>query len=34
MPRAGFKPTITVSEWAKTFHAFDRAAIMIGAVLG
>jgi hypothetical protein len=30
MPRVGFKPTIPVFERAKTFHALDRAATVIG----
>jgi hypothetical protein len=30
MPWVGFKPTITASERAKTVHALDRAATMIG----
>jgi hypothetical protein len=30
MPRVGFEPMISVFEWAKTFHALDRAAIVIG----
>jgi hypothetical protein len=29
MPLVGFKPTIPVFEWAKTFHALDLAAIVI-----
>jgi hypothetical protein len=29
MPRAGFKPTIPVLEWAKTVHALDCAANVI-----
>jgi hypothetical protein len=29
-PQLGFEPTIPVVEWAKTFHASDRAAPMIG----
>jgi hypothetical protein len=31
MPRVGFEPTISVFEKAKTFHALDRAATVIGA---
>jgi hypothetical protein len=30
MPRVVFEPTIPVFERAKTFHALDRAATMIG----
>jgi hypothetical protein len=30
MPRVGFEPTIPVFERAKTVHALDRAAIVIG----
>jgi hypothetical protein len=30
MPRVGFEPTITVLERAKTVHALDRAAAVIG----
>jgi hypothetical protein len=30
MPRAGFKPTIPVFKRAKTVHALDRAATLIG----
>jgi hypothetical protein len=30
MPRMGFEPTIPVLEWAKRFHALDRAATVIG----
>jgi hypothetical protein len=30
MPRVGFKPTIPVFEQAKTVHALDRAATVIG----
>jgi hypothetical protein len=30
MPRVVFEPTIPVLEWAKTVHALDRAATMIG----
>jgi hypothetical protein len=30
MPRVGFKPTIPMFEWAKTFYALDRATIVIG----
>jgi hypothetical protein len=30
MPRLGFKPRIPVFEWAKTVHALDRAATVIG----
>jgi hypothetical protein len=31
MPEVGFEPTIPVFERAKTFHALDRAATMIGS---
>jgi hypothetical protein len=31
MPRVVFEPTIQVFEQAKTFHALDRAANVIGA---
>jgi hypothetical protein len=30
MSRVGFEPTIPAFERAKTFYAFDRAAILIG----
>jgi hypothetical protein len=30
MPRVGFEPTIPFLERAKTFHALDRAATVIG----
>jgi hypothetical protein len=30
MPRVGFEPTIPVFERAKTVHALDRAATVIG----
>jgi hypothetical protein len=30
MPRVGFEPTIPVFERAKTVHALDRAAVVIG----
>jgi hypothetical protein len=30
MPRVGFEPTISAFEWAKTFHALDRVATVIG----
>jgi hypothetical protein len=30
MPQVGVEPTIPVFERAKTVHALDRAAIMIG----
>jgi hypothetical protein len=30
MPRVGFEPTITTFEWAKTVHALDLAASVIG----
>jgi hypothetical protein len=30
MPRVGFEPTFPVFEQAKTFHASDRAATVIG----
>jgi hypothetical protein len=29
LPQVGFEPTIPVFEWAKTFHALDRAATVI-----
>jgi hypothetical protein len=29
MPGVGLEPTIPVFEWAKTFHALDRAATVI-----
>jgi hypothetical protein len=32
MPRLGFQPTIPVFERAKTVHALDRAAIVIGSL--
>jgi hypothetical protein len=32
MPQVGFEPTIPVVELAKTFHALDRAATVIGRV--
>jgi hypothetical protein len=32
MPRVGFEPTIPALERAKTFHAVDRAATVIGHV--
>jgi hypothetical protein len=32
MPRVGFKSTISVFERAKTFHALDRAATVIGSI--
>jgi hypothetical protein len=32
MPRVGFEPMIPVFEWAKTVHALDRAANMIGTL--
>jgi hypothetical protein len=31
MPRLGFEPTIPVLERAKTVHALDRAATVIGS---
>jgi hypothetical protein len=31
MPRVGFIPTIPVFERAKTFHALDRAATVMGS---
>jgi hypothetical protein len=31
--RVGFEPTILMSEQAKTFHALDRAATVIGRML-
>jgi hypothetical protein len=30
MPRVGFEPTTPVFEWAKTVHALDRAATVVG----
>jgi hypothetical protein len=30
MPWVVFEPTISAFEWAKTFHALDRAATVIG----
>jgi hypothetical protein len=30
MPRVGFEPTIPAFERAKTIHALDRAATVIG----
>jgi hypothetical protein len=33
MPPVGFEPTIPVFEMAKTFHASDRAATVIGLIL-
>jgi hypothetical protein len=30
LPRVGFEPSTPVFERAKTFHALDRAPIMIG----
>jgi hypothetical protein len=30
MPRVGFEPTIPAFEGAKTFHAIDSAATVIG----
>jgi hypothetical protein len=33
MPQVGFEPTIPVFEPAKTVHALDRAATMIGSFL-
>jgi hypothetical protein len=33
MPRVGFEPTIQELERAKTFHASDPAATLIGIVL-
>jgi hypothetical protein len=32
MPRMEFEPTISVFEWAKTVHALDRAATVIGHI--
>jgi hypothetical protein len=32
MPRVGFESTIPVFERAKTFHALDRAAAVIGSL--
>jgi hypothetical protein len=33
MPRAGFEPTIQVFEQAKTIHALDGGAAVIGALV-
>jgi hypothetical protein len=33
MPPFGFEPTIPVFKWAKTVHALDRAATVIGTLL-
>jgi hypothetical protein len=33
MPRVGFEPTIPVFEWAKTVHALDLVATVIGRIL-
>jgi hypothetical protein len=33
MPQVRFEPTIPVFEWAKTVHASDRAATVIGTGL-
>jgi hypothetical protein len=33
MPRVGFEPATPVFERAKTFHALDRAATVIGEVV-
>jgi hypothetical protein len=30
MPRGEFEPTIPMFEWARTAHAFDRVAAVIG----
>jgi hypothetical protein len=32
MPRVGFEPTITAFERAKTVHALDRTASVIGSL--
>jgi hypothetical protein len=32
MPVVGFEPTIPVFEWAKTVHAFNRAATILGEI--
>jgi hypothetical protein len=32
MPWVGFEPTIPAFKWAKTFHASDRTASVIGRV--
>jgi hypothetical protein len=32
MSRVGFEPTVSVFEWAKTVHALDRAATVIGCL--
>jgi hypothetical protein len=34
MPRVGFETTIPAFELAKTFHALDRAATVIGDYTG
>jgi hypothetical protein len=34
MPRVGFEPTIPAFERAKTVHALDRAATVIGELQG
>jgi hypothetical protein len=34
MPRVGFEPTIAVFDLAKTVHALDHAATLIGIKLG
>jgi hypothetical protein len=33
MPQVRVEPTISVLEWAKTVHALDRAATVIGSLL-
>jgi hypothetical protein len=33
MPRVGFEPTILMFELAKTVHALDRAATVIGGYI-
>jgi hypothetical protein len=33
MPQFGFKPTIPAIEWAKTIHALECAANVIGNTL-
>jgi hypothetical protein len=32
MPSAGFEPTIPAFDWAKTVHALERAATVIGTL--
>jgi hypothetical protein len=33
MPQVGFEPTVQVFERAKTVHALDRAATVIGHII-